>query len=452
MARHSSLPLRGDSISKILLLAGGVSLALASTCCAVGQVITISTKNPNGEIIDRRYAQVEPTKVTLPEGQIDARGHQDILRALVAEQGFAMRPLPKGKKGLLLEANGKLKPAGEAYLSQVTEQGLSVKPGDRVVLSNIRIERDRIVFDINGGPDHKHDFLRHIQIGMGGGGMTNPVVQDDSQEPTGSRITLVFSKCVPEATPAQIKALLAPLISFDVKTPVQAYTDTLPPKLKEAILNHHVLVGMSTDMVIFALGAPESKSREIEGQMPFEEWIYGHPPQDVNFVRINGNRVIRVEVAKLGQPLEVFTKDEVEGLMMTNGRPVLADAGHKDTRTIQLGDVHTNPDTQAGTPPPTLRAPDEKLPQDDSSQQGVSRDGPMKPVVFPKDTTNDPARTVDAHPAEKQVNLNAPDDADLPKVDSKPDPKTDPKPDSNPAQPETPKPPPPNTNFYPSRF
>jgi len=294
---------------------GLLLLASASARLLVGQAVTFSTATT----IDRRYAQIEMTHVELPKTDMDARGHQEILRNLVAEQGFAMRPLPRGKKGLSLVANGKLSPAGEDYLSMVTEKGLSVKPGERVVLSNIKIEKDKLVFDINGGPEHKHEFLRHIQIGAGGPGMSAPIVQDDDQDPTGSRITLTFGGRLPDVTPKQIKELLAPLISFDVKTPVQAYTDTLPPKLKEAILNHHVMVGMSTQMVLFTLGQPESKSRETEGQMPFEEWIYGHPPQDVSFVRINGNRVIQVELAKLGQPLQIFTKDEVEGLMQTSG-------------------------------------------------------------------------------------------------------------------------------------
>ena len=61
------------------------------------------------------------------------------------------------------------------------------------------------------------------------------------------------------------------------------------------------MVGMTTDMVLFAMGQPERKVREIEGQMPFEEWIYGAPPKPVEFVRINGNRVIRVEIAKMGE-------------------------------------------------------------------------------------------------------------------------------------------------------
>jgi hypothetical protein len=447
-------PDRGDPVSGSLQLIGGCAIALASMLgsayVASGQAITVS-KSSMGPTIDRRYSQIQPTAVNLPDQPIDARGHQTILRILVAEQGFAMRPLPRGKKGLALTANGKLAPAGEEYLSMVTEQGLSVKPGDRVILSNIKIDKNKMVFDINGGPDHKHEFMRHVQIGMGGN--TAPITQDDGQQPTGSRITLTFAKYVPEVTPEQVKALLAPLISFDVKTPVQAYTDTLPPVLKEAILNHHVLVGMSTDMVLFALGQPEAKSREVEGQMPFEEWIYGHPPQDVNFVRVNGNRVIRVEVAKLGQPLEIFTKDEVAGLMTTDGKPVVQTAA-RDTHTIQLGDAHPDVDTHAPVAPPTLRAPGEKLPIDDPAAQGQSREGPMKPVIFPKDTTNAPARTTDAHPEKSQQ--PAPDSA-KPQDPDNPD-KADPEkaPDDK-QQTVPPKPTPPSENFYsgkpqPTRF
>ena len=66
-----------------------------------------------------------------------------------------------------------------------------------------------------------------------------------------------------------------------MKTPIQAFTDTLPPALKEAILSHKVLVGMTTDMVLYAKGQPLTKSREMDGQMPFEEWIYGTPPEEV---------------------------------------------------------------------------------------------------------------------------------------------------------------------------
>ena len=418
MTQRTMATFRGKSSRSLwTATALAVTFAAASAPSWGQQVILVNTAPANGAspgiAYDRRYSQIEPTKVQLPDGPLDARGHQDLLRTLYAEQGFAMRPLPRGKKGLTLVANGKMSPVGEGYVSEVTSQGLSVKAGDRVILSNMKIEKERIVFDINGGPDHKHEFLRHVQIGAGGPNMTQPVVQDDGKEPTGARITLNFGKPLPNVTPAQVKALLAPLISFDVKSPVQAYTDTLPPKLKDAILNHRVMVGMTTDMVLFALGQPESKSRELEGQMPFEEWIYGHPPQDVNFVRVNGNRVIRVEIAKLGQPLEIFTRDEVTGLMTTDGKPVLAEVQEQRQRKIELGDSHPDLDRQAAEAPPSLRAPGEKLPSDTPGGQDPSRDrvGAMKPVIFPKDTTQQPARTVPAHPAPAAPTDAVPDKA-----------------------------------------
>jgi hypothetical protein len=399
------------------------------------QIILVNTAPANGTVgIDRRYAQVEPTKVLLPDGPLNARGHQDLLRTLYSEQGFAMRPLPMGKKGLTLAANGKMSPVGSAYITEVTSKGLSVKAGDRVLLTNVKIERESIVFDINGGPEHKHEFLRHISVGVGGPDMSQPVTPGDDKDPTGARVTLNFGKPLPNVTPAQVKALLAPLISFDVKSPVQAYTDTLPPTLKDAILNHHVMVGMTTDMVLYALGQPDSKSRELEGQMPFEEWIYGKPPQDVNFVRVNGNRVIRVELAKLGQPLAIFTRDEVTGLMTTDGKSVVADAGPRQ-RKIGLGDSLPDLDREAATAPPSLRKPGEKLPNDTDSGQDPSKDrvGAMKPVIFPKDTTQQPARTVPAHPAPAKPadsEENPGSATDLTKPNLKP---TDPDPVAQPA-------------------
>ncbi|MGA2807861.1 MAG: hypothetical protein ABSE87_06975 [Terracidiphilus sp.] len=356
---------------------------LLTATTALTQVITIDSHTgavTNGSTgvagtVDRRFQQIQPTHVPLPNSELDAKTRLELIRLLQSEQGFAMRPFPRGHKGLSLEANGKLNPAGEAYLNMVTSEGLSAKPGDRVVLSDIKIDHAKIIFELNGGPDRKHRFLRHVEIGAGP--VMNPVVQGQDEDPVGARLTLDFKGHVPELTGAQVKALLAPLISFDVKTPIQAFTDTLPAKLKDAILNHHVMVGMSTDMVLFAKGQPEHKSREMEGQMPFEEWIYGRPPQEVDFVRINGNRVIRVEVAKMGETPIIFTKDEVEGLMRTDGTPL--EAAKTNTRTVAEGDVERNPDTQAPAAPPSLRNPGEKLPTDDSKNTEV-----MRPVQFPK--------------------------------------------------------------------
>ena len=375
-------PFFSQRMRSTILIAGLAAFLAAGTAPAQ---ITIDTRtgtvtngtNGPAATVDRRYSQIEPTKVPLTKSELDAKTRLELIRLLQSEQGFAMRPLPRGRKGLTLVANGKLEPAGEPYMSMVTSEGLSAKPGDRVVLTDIKFDRSKIVFDLNGGPDRKHRFLRHIQIGNSTS--MSPVMQGDDPEPVGARLSLAFADHVPELTGAEVKALLAPLITFDVKTPVQAFTDTLPSKLKDAILNHHVLVGMTTDMVLFAKGQPESKIREMDGQMPFEEWIYGKPPKDVEFVRINGNRVIRVEVAKMGETPVIFSDDVVEGMMRADGTPVIS-GDPPNTKTVELGDAkERDPNTQAPLAPPSLRKPGETLPEIDGPM-GDSRVGVMKPV------------------------------------------------------------------------
>jgi len=356
------------------------SVVACAACLASGQAITVDTRtgavtngNTTVNTVDRAYQQITPTHIPLNKSALDPKARLELERVLQAEQGFAMRPFPRGHKGLTLAANGKLQPYGESYLQMVTSNGLSAKPGERLILTNVKIQPTKIIFDLNGGPDPKHRLLRHVSISAGP--MMNPVVQDNEQEPSGARLTLTFEKGIPELTGAEVKALLAPLISFDVKTPIQALTDTLPSKLKEAILGHHVLVGMSTEMVLYTMGPPSTKTRETEGQMPFEEWIYGQPPKDVQFVRINGNRVIRLEIAKMGETPVILIKDEVTGLMRSDGTPLTPAS---EAHTTRIGDVQRDPDTQAPGAPPSLRKPGEKLPTDDE------KTGVMKPVRFPK--------------------------------------------------------------------
>jgi len=369
-------------------LAGCALAALLAAGSAPAQVVTVDTGGGKGPVassgqVDRQFRQVTPTHVDLPKTEIDPKTRILLTRDLQAEQGFANRPFPRGHKGLTLQANGKLEPAGVNYLNMVLNEGLSAKPGTRVVVTDIKIDKSRIVLDFDGGPDAKHRFLRHFQIGLNNPEMSDPdadpSLMNQAGDPAGSRVTLVFSNGVPELTAKQVKALLEPLISFDVKTPIRAYTDTLPTALKDAILGHKVLVGMNIDMVMFAKGQPNSKSREMDGQMPFEEWVYGVAPEEVDFVRINGNRVIRVEIAKEGRPLAIFTKDVVSPMLVSADTPELA--SQPNTRTIREGDVETDPDRQEAAPPPSLRKPGETLP---TNNDGA---GEMRPVQFPKPHT-----------------------------------------------------------------
>lgn len=346
------------------------ALALALVFCfpaglAAAQVFTVETNR-----IESRYTEIKRTHVELGSQPVLQRTKLQLVRVLEAEQGFAMRPLPGGGKGITLAANGAATPSGADYAKALERNGIALQAADRAVITDVKFLGDKIVFELNDGPDQKHRILRHISVGAGG--VMVPLARDNGQEPVGVRITLQFEKFVPEMTGTQVMELLAPLVDFRLKSPVEAYVDTLPPQLKAAILAHHVLVGMNQEMVKVALGAPDSKSREREGDMPFEEWIYGEPPKDVQFVRFNGNRVIRVEECKIGEPPLIRDTNEMGDYWSTTPAPP------PNIREVKLGDpsAASRSEQTATAAPPSLKKPGETLPD----QQDIPR---MDKVQFP---------------------------------------------------------------------
>src|SRR5439155_26383358 len=184
------------------------------------------------------------------------------------------------------------------------------KPGDQARISQILIKNDRIHFEINGGPVKKQKWYQHIQFG-GGGGMTSVAPSDANANPRGSYVDLVFNGYVPELNPQQLKDLLRPVLDFNAKSAVEAYLDTLPPKIRDAIKTPQVLVGMNREMVMAAKGRPPKKVREKDGEREYEEWIYGEPPHDVDFVRLVGDEVVRVETMKVNGEKVIRTEKEV---------------------------------------------------------------------------------------------------------------------------------------------
>ena len=364
------------SMVKLSLRAGGwagpVALFRAVALCALlsaglcsAQVFTVGPPQIPGAAT---LTVVRPTRVALQKSPMTATTREQMIRAFQSEQGFAVRPLPLGKRGLGLHANGMLSPTGSAYVEELQKDGISVKPGDRVIITKFEIRPDRIIFEFNGGPYKHHRFLQHIQLG------DVPLAQDDGELPIGSRFTLLFNHFVPEMNAAQLRALIAPILDFSLKTPDEAFADTLPPKLKTAVLDHQVLVGMNREMVLHAVGRPDKKDREMDGQLPIDIWIYGTPPREVQFVRFNGNRVIRLEIADIGRPVIIHDKDETGGYY----------AG-EFVHEVRLGDAPVTGPGQEEAPaaPPTLRKPGEQLPD------GVDQAHQLKRVQLPKDDGTD---------------------------------------------------------------
>ena len=69
---------------------------------------------------------------------------------------------------------------------------------------------------------------------------------------------------------------------------------------------------MNREMVIASKGRPPKKIREKDGEIEYEEWIYGEPPQDVDFVRLVGDEVVRLESMKVNGEKIVHTEREVD--------------------------------------------------------------------------------------------------------------------------------------------
>lgn len=352
----------GGGFMKAFLIPLAAALVGLPACA---QVFTVTP-----QAINPKYLEFHRTDVPLSTEPVTRRDREELVGFLSALQGFAMRPLPVAV--LKLRANGALKPSGLSYEQLVQAKGMSVGAGKRVEITNVWIKKDSIRIDLDGGPFRKHRWLRHISIG------TNPyytmpvVPEDENHDPAGTRIDLLFRHGVPELTGMQVEALLRPLIDFGVKTPVEAYAETLPPFLRKAVKAHHVLVGMNREMVLAALGEPHTKMQEaIHGQM-MHIWIYGEPPAPTEFVRFYGERVVRVILAPVDRPMETFAKNQMGDYWST--QPA------ENVHYVQLGDTRAEDVAQqdANTAPPTLLNPGEKLP---AADRGV---GQMKPVIFPK--------------------------------------------------------------------
>ncbi len=255
-------------------------------------------------------ANADGQKINPSLPHMSKQTRMDLIRAFDTELVYIRSPFPMGKTGLTLK-DGQLSPNGEQLQNMLAMWGPAVKPGDQARISQILIKNDRIRFEINGGPVKKEKWYQHIQFG-GAGGMTSVAPSDPNANPRGSYVDLAFNGYVPELNPEQLKGLLRPVFDFNAKSAVEAYLDTLTPQLRNAIKAHHVLVGMNRDMVMAAKGRPPKKIREKDGETEYEEWIYGEPPADVDFVRLVGDEVIRVESMKVDGEKVVRTAKEVD--------------------------------------------------------------------------------------------------------------------------------------------
>jgi len=284
-----------------------------------------------------------------------------IMRDLTAERVFVRTPLPMGERGLAIK-DGKVSPSEQQVEALIIQHGFAARPGDRVVITNVLIKEKSIVFEINGGGKKHEKWYQHVELGANG--TTAPVGgAPKSLEAKGSSVTLEFDKYVPELTGEQVRDMLAPVFDFKALNQAEAYQKTLPPKVQEAIKNHKVLVGMDRDMVIYAKGRPPRKIRDKDDSgVDYEEWIYGNPPEEVDFVRFQGIFVSRLEIMTVDGEKIVRTEKEVD--LQSQENEV---AAKKSEQKPADAPTLLRPGEQAASSPDTRNAPQTAYPSPGST-------------------------------------------------------------------------------------
>ena len=291
----------------------------------------------------------------------------EIIRDFETQILYARTVFPMGAKGLKLK-DGVTFPNGTELQQALALWGPSIKPGDPAHISYVQIKEDHIHFDLNGGPVHRKKWYQHIQVSGANGSPVQMGPNESAPNPHGTYLDVCFDKYVPEMTARQLRDLLFPVLDFNARNKEEAYLDTVPPRVKAAIQTHHVLVGMNTEMVVHAKGKAPKKVRERDGDTDYEEWIYGEPPQDVDFVRIVSDEVVRVETMKVGGEKIVRTEKEV-----------ILEKPDKDTEAKQE-------DRQPNAP--SLRRPGEDSENAPKPADGASPTGPATPPDFPQPSGN----------------------------------------------------------------
>ena len=344
-------------LAPVSFLSLGLTVAVAQQTVTLSQPQSVAASIP--ATADTVTRQAPPIPSNAPHMSKQTR--YQIIRDFEMQLVYSRTAFPMGTKGLVLR-DGTLSPNGQSLQQLLALSGPAIKPGDPAQISYVHIKDDHIHFDLNGGAIHRKKWYQRIEV-SGASGTPVPISKDQEiNNPHGSYLDIYFDKYVPEMSAAQLRDLLLPVLDFNARNKEEAYLDTLPPKVKEAIKAHHVLVGMNSEMVVHAVGKPPRKVREREGDVQYEEWIYGQPPQDVDFVRIVGDEVVRVETMKVGGQKIVRSEKEV---------------------ILKKPDEEQEAQKQEERPPnaPSLRRPGEDADQAPKPANGAS---PMPPVDVPQ--------------------------------------------------------------------
>src|SRR5579864_3126001 len=91
-----------------------------------------------------------------------------LIRLLQSEYVFVRKTFPQGRIGLTLKSNGELANDPNNLKELIAMNGAAAKPGEQVLITQVKIAGKSIIMEINGGPRKKSHWYQHISVGMNG--------------------------------------------------------------------------------------------------------------------------------------------------------------------------------------------------------------------------------------------------------------------------------------------
>jgi len=320
------------------------ALALAQGTAAPGATITV----PGAGATDDKTPASSSVPATVPPSNkpITDENRVALIRGIQAEFIAVKKPFPQGKEGLTFK-NGAVHPSDQEIRKLLAMNGPAARPGDKSQITGFQFKGNTIILEINGGPQKKKKWYERISVaGMGCETPVSPQSDKDANA-TGSVLIVQFDKFIPDMNPDQFKQYLSPIFDFKPLAGSEAYIASLPPKVKQALKDKRVLVGMDRDLVTLSKGRPDQKIREKDGDNEYEEWVFGAPPQDVEFVRFVGDEVVQDKIMKVGGEKIVRTEREIDMKDATaTAKAAPADPGAKKPTLRRPGDPEPEAQTQ----------------------------------------------------------------------------------------------------------
>ncbi len=222
-----------------------------------------------------------------------------LLRGIMAEFATVKTLLPRSKKPLSFNADGTWDKKNWEEIGE--EMGPAARVGDQIQITKVSFEDDKILLQINGGLKSGRRWSDRVQVGTGT--RTMPVSMGGT--PTaGTNLAVLFNKPLPSMKPVDFKKMLSPIFDFEKRTAAEAYSESLPPEIKQAVKEKKAIEGMDREQVLMAMGRPVRKSRETKDGLDTEDWIFGQAPGRIVFVTFANGKVIKVKETYAGLGVE----------------------------------------------------------------------------------------------------------------------------------------------------